>query len=112
MTIKIPGEVIPYIYLIGIDLKYDLESGFGKPNNTPHYELPGIRPRIAQLIIDSVHFVNQKIPLDTCLVPRPHYLARPKRFESRGHRSELTERDWENSCIETRQGGYFLAFAL
>lgn len=59
MTIKIPGEVIPYIYLIGIDLKYDLESGFGKPNNTPHYELPGIRPRIAQLIIDSVHFANQ-----------------------------------------------------
>ena len=43
-----------------------------------------------------------------CLVPRPHYSARPKRFGSRGHvfpdrsprvrhRNELTERDWENA---------------
>ena len=46
-----------------------------------------------------------------CLVPRPHYLARPKRFRSRGpseavfparslrtrHRSELIERAWENA---------------
>ena len=44
-----------------------------------------------------------------CLVPRPHYFARPKRFRSRGpsedvfparslrtrHRSELTERAWK-----------------
>ena len=41
-----------------------------------------------------------------CLVPRPQFFARPKRFGSRGpsenvprirHRSELTERDWENA---------------
>ena len=47
-----------------------------------------------------------------CLVPRPHYSARPKRFGSRGpienvvfpdrsprirYRNELTERDWENA---------------
>ena len=48
-----------------------------------------------------------------CLVPRPHYSARPKRFGARGpienvkmfpdrsprirHRNELTERDWENA---------------
>ena len=35
-------------------------SGFGEPDNTPDYELPGIRPRTAQLIIDSVHLLNQK----------------------------------------------------
>ena len=49
-----------------------------------------------------------------CLVPRPHYSARPKRFGSRGpienvipdrsprirHRNELTERDWENAVQE------------
>ena len=48
---------------------------------------------------------------ERCLVPRPHYSARPKRFGSRGpienvfpdrwsrirHRNELTERDWENA---------------
>ena len=47
----------------------------------------------------------------SCLVPRPHYSARPKRFGSRGpienvfpdrsprigHRNELTERDWKNA---------------
>ena len=41
----------------------------------------------------------------SCLVPRPHYSTRPKRFGSRGpirsprirHRNELTERDWENA---------------
>ena len=49
----------------------------------------------------------------TCLVPKRHYFARPNRFGSRGpsenvrpfptrllrirHRSELTERDWENA---------------
>ena len=41
-----------------------------------------------------------------CLVPRRQFFARPKRFRSRGpsenvprirHRSELTERDWENA---------------
>ena len=41
-----------------------------------------------------------------CLVPRPQFFARPKRFGSRGpsenvprirHRSELTKRDWENA---------------
>jgi len=48
-----------------------------------------------------------------CLVPRPHFSSRPKRFGSRGpcenvrafptrsprirHRNELTERDWENA---------------
>ena len=30
-----------------------------------------------------------------CLVPRPHYSARPKRFRPCG--TELTERDWENT---------------
>ena len=42
--------------------------------------------------------------LATCIVPRPHYSARPKRFGSRGpsgsppilHRNELTDRDWVN----------------
>ena len=47
----------------------------------------------------------------SCLVPRPHFSSRPKRFGSRGpcenvfparsswirHRNELTERDWENT---------------
>ena len=51
-----------------------------------------------------------------CLVPRPQYFARPKRFGSRGssedlfptrsprirHLSELTERDWEHAV--QRQG--------
>ena len=46
-----------------------------------------------------------------CLVPRPHFSSRPKRFGSCGpcenvfparsprisHRSELTDRDWENA---------------
>ena len=46
-----------------------------------------------------------------CLVPRPHFSSRPKRFRSRGpcenvfsarsprirHRNELTERHWENA---------------
>ena len=41
-----------------------------------------------------------------CLVPRPQFFARPKRFGSRGpsenvprirHRSKLTERDWQNA---------------
>ena len=56
--------------------------------------------------------MNDYIPcLDAlCLVPRPHYSARPMRFGSRGpienvtdrpprirHRNELTERDWENA---------------
>ena len=52
----------------------------------------------------------------TCLVPKRHYFARPKRFGSRGpsenvrpfptrllrirHRSELTERDCENAVQE------------
>ena len=31
-----------------------------KPNNILQCEFPGIRPRIAQLIIDSLHSVNQK----------------------------------------------------
>ena len=30
------------------------------------------------------------------LLPRPHFSARPNRFGSRGSRSEITERDWEN----------------
>ena len=50
---------------------------------------------------------------DACLVPRPHFSSRPKRFGSRGpcenvrafparsprirHRNELTEKDWENA---------------
>ena len=65
-----------------------------------------------------------------CLVPRPQYSARPKRFGSRGpsedlfpacsphirHRSELTERNWENvvqlglgkgSCIRGPLGPRF-----
>jgi len=43
--------------------------------------------------------------LRVCLVPRPHYFARPKHLGSRGHarlpgrrhRNELTDRDWENA---------------
>ena len=64
-----------------------------------------------------------------CLVPRPEYSARPKRFGSRGpsedlfptrsprirHLSELTERDWERavqrlgkgSCIRGPLGSRF-----
>ena len=50
---------------------------------------------------------------DACLVARPHFSSRPKRFGSRGpcenvrafparsprirHRNELTEKDWENA---------------
>ena len=66
-----------------------------------------------------------------CLVPRPEYSARPKRFGSRGpsedlfltrsprirHLSELTERDWERavqrlgkgSCIRGPLGSRFPA---
>ena len=66
-----------------------------------------------------------------CLVPRPQYSARPKRFGSRGpsedlflacsprkrHRRELTERDWEHavqrlgkgSCIRRPLGSRFPA---
>ena len=43
--------------------------------------------------------------LRVCLVPRPHYFARPKRLGTRGHarsprrrhRNELSDSDWENA---------------
>ena len=56
----------------------------------------------------------------SCLVPRPHYSARPKRFGSPGpsenvrpfparsprirHRNELTDRDWENAVQRLGKG--------
>ena len=59
-----------------------------------------------------------------CLVPRSYYSARPKPFGPRGqsedvcfparsprirHRSELTERDWENAVQETRQESWLIS---
>ena len=56
----------------------------------------------------------------SCLVPRPHYSARPKRFGSRGpsenvrpfparsprirHRNELIDSDWENALQRLGKG--------
>ena len=65
----------------------------------------------SSVVLKHAWTMHQRKWRSFCLVPRPHYPARPKRFESRGpsenvfcarsprirHRSELTERAWENA---------------
>ena len=65
----------------------------------------------SSVVLKHAWTMHQRKWRSFCLVPRPHYPARPKRFESRGpsenvfcarsprirHRSELTERGWENA---------------
>ena len=65
----------------------------------------------SSVVLKHAWTIHQRKWRSSCLVPRPHYSARPKRFESRGpsenvfrarsprirHRSELTERAWENA---------------
>ena len=66
---------------------------------------------LSSVILKHVWTMHQRKWRSLCLVPRPHYPARPKRFESHGssenvfrarpprirHRSELAERGWENA---------------
>ena len=65
--------------------------------------------------IESYPICDDPLPRSArcCLVPRPQFFARPKRFGSRGpsenvpqirHRSELTKRDWENAVQVFVQG--------
>ena len=65
----------------------------------------------SSVVLKHAWTMHQRKWRSFCLVPRPHYPARPKRFESRGpsenvfcarsprirHRSELTESAWENA---------------
>ena len=65
----------------------------------------------SSVVLKHAWTIHQRKWRRSCLVPRPHYSARPKRFESRGprknvfracstrirHQSELTERAWENA---------------
>ena len=65
----------------------------------------------SSVVLKHAWTMHQRKWRSFCLVPRPHYPARPKRFESSGpsknvfcarstrirHRSELTERAWENA---------------
>ena len=68
--------------------------------------------KIKRLIVKKKNtYLIYELTETTCLVPRPHFPTRPKRFGSRGpsnvrfpvrsprirQRSELTERDWENA---------------
>ena len=45
--------------------------------------------RVSHVLLDGVR--KRRL-----LLPRPHFSARPNRSGSRGSRSEITERDWEN----------------
>ena len=60
ITTKILGEVLPYICLIGIDVKKGLGSLFGQPDKTTPTTNSLEYPRICQLMIDSFHFMNKK----------------------------------------------------
>ena len=65
----------------------------------------------SSVVLKHAWTMHQRKGRSFCLVPRSHYPARPKRFESRGpsenvfcarsprirHRSELTESAWENA---------------
>jgi len=70
----------------------------------------------------STHFM-----LFPCLVPRPHYSVRPKRFGSRGlskdvrrfplspgirQQSELTKRNWENAVEAVTRKAISLSYTV
>ena len=58
ITTKIHGEVLPYICLIGIDVKKGLGSLFGQPDKTTPTTNSLEYPRICQLIIILIAFIS------------------------------------------------------
>ena len=78
-----------------------------------------VKPRDNQVPLTGWRLIALSLSAPPCLVPRPHYSPRPKRFGSRGpienvvfpdrsprirHRNDLTERNWENAVQGLGQG--------